>query len=520
MARKKIDYSQNLLDMGIGLSNEICNKSKSVSKTNRLEKKFKLNISNKSQKSIYFELCKNNFEAFCKYYLPKYFTHKFAPYQNAIMSILNNRFVSIKDYSTIKDNLMRKENEEYLRVNKYINGIIDCEPRNFGKSVRLSFAYPLWCLLYAKEQFILTFTSNKSMATQIISAIKNELLDNISILADFGETVLKANSNQIELKNGSMLYSVGYGSGVRGIRNKQHRPSLIILDDVSDIKNNTNSQLREKLYRWFKSTVLPLSKDGFIIMVNTILNNEDLPSTLLKEIKSGMFEDFIGIKLGCYDSQGYSIWESRWSCQELKKKEKELGYRAFTTELLNEPPNGSMIDKTWIKQYNKLDLLTCTEQPQYYMGIDPSAGSHDRSSIVISQKQNDTIYVVDTYNETVSPKKFIEVVFDYYTKYNPKKSYIENNGFQETLRTMIVDYGLSKNVKINISGIKATTSKANRLNELLFLIENGKIMFKNTSDELVYQLMDFPNGSYDDLVDALVYSVKASEVEQMVFSIT
>jgi predicted phage terminase large subunit-like protein len=62
-----------------------------------------------------------------------------------------------------------------------------------------------------------------------------------------------------------------------------------------------------------------------------------------------------------------------------------------------------------------------------------------------------------------------------------------------------------------LRGLKAGSDKVSRLVAVSRFFEAGRVYFLNSVNkiqELHDQLMEFPNGAHDDMVDALVYAVR------------
>jgi hypothetical protein len=56
----------------------------------------------------------------------------------------------------------------------------------------------------------------------------------------------------VRLRNGVVIETLGTGSKIRGRRNRQDRPSLIIVDDPQNEDHVTSAIRRERSWQWFK----------------------------------------------------------------------------------------------------------------------------------------------------------------------------------------------------------------------------------------------------------------------------
>ena len=117
-------------------------------------------------------------------------------------------------------------------------------PRDHAKSTIVSLAFVLWCVLYGKEKFVLLASATQDQAMLLLRTIKSELQRNPLLLADFPEICTPEHAprrpkpwrkDRITLPNGAMIAAHGAGRGVRGAKNVNERPGLIIADDIGVI---------------------------------------------------------------------------------------------------------------------------------------------------------------------------------------------------------------------------------------------------------------------------------------------
>jgi phage terminase large subunit-like protein len=83
-------------------------------------------------------------------------------------------------------------------------------PRGHAKSTILALAYPLWCVLYGKETFVLIVSNTADQAIQRLNDIKKQLETNPLFLSDFPEICRSKKkapwrNNRILLANGAMI---------------------------------------------------------------------------------------------------------------------------------------------------------------------------------------------------------------------------------------------------------------------------------------------------------------------------
>ena len=132
-------------------------------------------------------------------------------------------------------------------------------PRNHAKSTILSLIYPLWCMLYGKETFMLIVSNTSDQASSRLKDIKTQLETNPLLLSDFPEICGSKKQapwrrNRILLANGAMISAYGAEQEFRGVKKGKDRPGLIICDDLENLEQVREEQQRETLKTWFTGT--------------------------------------------------------------------------------------------------------------------------------------------------------------------------------------------------------------------------------------------------------------------------
>ncbi|MGL4524890.1 MAG: phage terminase large subunit [Spirochaetia bacterium] len=442
-----------------------------------------------------------SFEEFCQKYLSHAFSAAPAPYQKKIMQLI--------DQPTKKNaSALSTYGEIYSHHHsKKIHAIVDIEPRGFGKSTRLAFAYPLYCLLIKKSRFILLLASTQKQGEKLLYDIRIELEENHCLRKDF--EICRGRlwqAHQLYLDNGALILAKGAGQSIRGLKNRQFRPDLIICDDLLSDTHVHSVIRRQRIYDWLMRTVLPLAKESFFILVNTIFHPEDLPSRLLQRIENQELPGWVGLKFSAINEKAKSLWPSYWPVCVLEKKRQEIGSYAFSCEYQNNPlsKDGQVFQRHWFVYFlqqpplNTLDIC---------MGIDPSAGRHDLCAIVtIGKSPSGEIFVLDAWAQTCSAQALIEKIIQKFLIFNPKKIVFEDIGFQSIYREHIMREAAQKGLYLPMIGAKPGRMGKERILALSPLIENGLMIFSHHTQQLIQQLIDFPHADYDDLPDALYYA--------------
>lgn len=470
------------------------------------------------------ERASRDFTFFCRHYLKDYFFCDPAEYQTTLYDIIQTRELTeqqAKQLGRLTPAIFRST----FKPAKDIKGIVDVEPRGHGKSTRMTFAFPLWCLIFKKAYYIIIIGASGDQGVEQLDNIKYAIEENDLIIEDFGQlhkpnSGMTWTSSYLQLDNGTAIQAKGKGGSLRGARNKQHRPDMVIVDDVFKDMEAESQKLRDAVDKWFRRTVLPLGSDALFIVVNTITNEDDLPSRLMKDIIAGKMENWIGLRFSAEcppeegEEHGKPLWPQRYSWEELKKIQNRLGTLAYAQEYLSQPLSDEdrLFKAAWIQKVRKADMPSGMK---IFGGIDPATGAHDQSALVtigVEKGNGSRVYVLSSSGKTESTSKFTRRIIESFKFYKHKRLFMETVQFQAVYKDQILKDARDEGVTLPIRGVSpGRASKTVRLMSLSPLVENGLLVFGPGNEQLIDQLVGYPAAGFDDLCDALYYAVRASE---------
>jgi len=464
------------------------------------------------------ERARVDFIYFCREYLPHFFFEEPAGYQRTILEILNTQKVEVNQVKALKE-LIKPQYHEYFGIRENLKAVVDAEPREHGKTVRGGFAYPMWCALTEKRNFTLIIGASSTAAEENLENVKTELEDNEHLIDDFGD--LKGSTwknDKIVLANGTCIMARGAGASMRGVRHRQHRPDMVVMDDILKDEAAESKTQRDKLFRWCKRVVIPLGKKIFLLWINTIFHEDDLVCRLLAEIKDGQHPNWIGLRFSCWKKdrpEEGPLWPEHWPIEDLLEREGDVGSSAFATEYRNEPISEKerKFKKDWFIYFDPNEI-TVKKLLKRMQADDPATGVHDLSTIVSGGTDVDgIIYVWDAWGEDCSETRYIEQIIMKFLFFRPFRILFESVAFQKIYKKFILKESARLGVYLPIYEITPKgTQKEIRIKKLAPLIENGIIQFhpQNCKD-LIDQLYNWPKHTYDDLPDALAYLVEGME---------
>lgn len=466
------------------------------------------NQKDSANRDVRLKTAKTDFAYFCETYMPQAFPIAFADYQLALTRLVSTRQLSHADELLFKSATSKDDHCFIQMPDGPLEGILDIEPRDHGKTTRNTQALPLWLALNFPGSFIVICAASKDSAQDMIDGIKTMLEEDDVIIADYGVQKVKGNTwakRKIQLANGSAIQAMGAGQALRGVKNEFQRPTHIICDDLLKDDEVESVKRRRGLYRWFKRVVLNLGKGALTIIANTIMHPDDLPSRLLKEIADGTMEDWIGLRFGAIKPNGESLWPQRWPLADLMKKKKKLGSHIWATEYENKPMSDDekVFNMDMIKTYEpgEVDLRDC----DIGMAVDPATGSvgGDDSAIAVVAKHRATgiLYVLFADGWLESDLKFARRIVSIYLEFRPTFVTIEDVAFQKIYRREIQREAIRLGVILPSEGFRGG-NKFIRIKSLQALFETETLLILESMANLKDNLDMYPRGK-DDIADAL-----------------
>ena len=417
--------------------------------------------------------CEHNFELFCLTYLKRHFSKPFCELHHYITK----------------------------RVEAPSGGKRDAliAPRKFGKTTQINLAYPLWCIAYHKKRFILVIGESSGAAEGNLSSLTQEVETNELLQEDFphlkpamdrrGQSV-KWTDRQLVFSDHSTVMAKGMGSRMRGVKYRDMRPDLAIVDDPESPETADTFLKRRKHKRWFGGTFLGLGADDWdIFVIGNLPHHDALIADLVKDPEwNGRLYRAINIPkrenerypIGNRRSDGSPLWPAVWSHEKLEKYKKEpnVGTLGFAREMMNDPREEED------KPFNPLEFTYFDYTEEYRRSrpfvmtataVDPAGGQKEhefRKGIrdwccIISggRTKKGVIQIFDVRLTRRVPDEQIEFVLDVYQDYRTRRIGIEEVMFKNLYAPTMVKAARARSLYPTIMTLKHP--KQNKVSRIL-----------------------------------------------------
>lgn len=413
-------------------------------------------------------------------------------------------------------------------------------PRGHAKSSIVAGVFPLHHLMFGEgKKLIVLVSRTQDHAVKLLGLLKDtmDFSDQFrSIFGYWGSHSAKSwSKSEIELKDGSVIICKGTGQQLRGIKVGNQRPTLIIVDDPEDENNTKTAEAMETNLRWLLQSAVPSvdPRKGRIVIIGTPQHQRCLVETL-----KGM-HGWDNMTFKPDFEKNIALWENWWSIKKLLEKKKELEsinrlsvfYREYACEIVGDEDQLFKADdfrffegdfyrknnKNYLK-LTSLDGVPCDKivPINVFTGVDPASSvkrGADYSVIYnLAVDDEENRYSLPYYRKHAKPLDLAESIVDNFRRYHSEKTRIESVGYQEMLREYVLKRSREENLFIPGLNIKENprNSKSNRLESLQPIFAKRQMYIHQDQQDLMDELLLFPRGKHDDILDGLYYANKGS----------
>lgn len=431
-------------------------------------------------------------------------------------------------------------------------------PRGGAKSTIGTLALPLREAVECWEPYIWIVSDTKHQACAHLENIKAELMDNARLAEDFPDAVGRGpvwRGNSIVLCNDVTIEAFGTGQRIRGRRRGEHRPSLIICDDLQNDGHIRSAMQREHSRTWFHGTLINAGTPHTnVVNLATALHHQAIAMELHRTSgwNSRIFQSIVRwpenmshwnqweaivtdlsnpnhqSAAAQFHQQHHQsmhagavvLWPEVEGLDVLMRHRVESGHAAFEREKQNSPVNPDVCE--WPESYFDETIWFETwpsDLPLKTMALDPSKGTDARRGdysalVVLGVDRHGVIFVEADLARRPVPEIVAQGV-EWFRRFRPDAFAVEANQFQDLLGSHFeMEFCRQGILAARPVPIENHTAKQVRIRRLGPYLSSRRLRFKSDSPStrlLVEQLQGFPIADHDDGPDALEMAIRLAE---------
>lgn len=391
-------------------------------------------------------------------------------------------------------------------------------PPGSAKSTYSSILFPPYWLERNPGKLIIGASHSGDLAERFGRKVRN-IVDSREY-RDLFDTTLASDSKAAgrwETSKGSEYYAVGVRGSITG-----RRADIGLIDDpVKGRKEAESAMIQNDTWEWYLSDFRTrLKPDAAIVIIQTRWVEDDLSGRILPSDYAGESGPVVsddgelwevvnlpqeareGDPLG--REPGELLWPEWFSPDWVEQEKTILGPRNWNA-LHQQDPTPDAGD-----YYRREDFRWYKQAPKHltiYMSGDyaVSEGEGDYSQVgVWGVDPDDNIYLLDLYKGQVNSLELVDALIDFNEKYEPMVSIGETGVIRRAIEPILKRRMREKKSYMRLEWlVHSEGNKPAMGRSFQAMVQQNRVYLPRTSwaEELLSELVKFPNGKYDDGAD-------------------
>lgn len=393
-------------------------------------------------------------------------------------------------------------------------------PPRHGKSELVSVQFPAWYFGRNPDRQMISASYSADLAHSFGRQVRNILH------SPEYQRVFRTRLSEDSTSKGSwatqgkgVYNAVGVGGSATG-----KGAHLLNIDDPIKNRQDADSEvIRQSVWDWYTSTARTrLMPGGAIVLTLTRWHDDDLAGRILKKQEEARlagkpYDEWEIIELPAIAVQdeperriGEALWEERYPLEELEKIKADIGVFDWNALYQCSPLDDSTREfkTSYFKEIDKpiVDGL----ETNCFISIDTAVSqkaSADFTGIAINFVDKQNNWYLMTRKLKITPLELIDQLFTLYERHRPTRIGIEKTIFLQAVKPFLDGEMRRRGIFLPIHELEHNqVNKETRIRSLLPRYQSGSVYhIKGECDALVDELIRFPKGVHDDVVDAVAY---------------
>lgn len=380
-----------------------------------------------------------------------------------------------------------------------------------------------------RREYILLICSTKTIAENRLKAIEREFSDSPEMMAGVAG-IPEQSGKAFEVWYGSgrkvRIETYGRGTAVRGANWAGKRPDLIICDDIQDFEDLESETQPEKDWKWFLSDVMDLGQNSRIFMIGNNLGEKCIMERVIRNKGNIDFEAFVipiaqeRFEAGQGNEYGElhaPTWPEKNDIEDIRaEREKyrameklDIWYRNKMCRTV--APESQMFKRKHFRYYDPRELDA--SRLSIFMIVDPATSEeevNDRTAIlVVGVSSEGHWFILDVWAEREKPSVCFDRIFEMVVQWRPIVVGYEKVQYQAAIEDFLIKEMPRRNIFFNVVPLTAARRKELRIETALQpRYVHGAIWHPMQTPwvaKVESELLAFPHGEHDDVIDALAY---------------
>lgn len=283
----------------------------------------------------------------------------------------------------------------------------------------------------------------------------------------------------------------------------------VIDDPFADRQEADSQTIRDNVDDWFTAVVTTrIGPGGGVLLMHTRWHLDDLAGRLQERAKDGgdtwQIASYPAIR-----PDGTAL-PSRFSLAEFQRKRANMPSRDWLALYQQTPAaeGGAYFDRAWITNWD-----TVPEGSRFYMTVDFAISERQEADYTVvlpfAVGPDRLLYLMQPERAHLTGRGIIDTIHRLAAKHQPLEIMVEKGQIWQSLASIWKEECRRLSKWYAIREVVPITDKQNRARSIQGLMEMGRVRFPRgsfTTDTWIPELLGFPVGKHDDLVDALAYA--------------
>ncbi len=387
--------------------------------------------------------------------------------------------------------------------------IVNAPPRS-AKSLLVSIAFVAYTLARDPSHKFVCASYSGDLA-RALHADCRRLMESKWYRSITSTRLAKSTEDEIVTTRGGYRLATSVGATLTGLGG-----DTLIIDDALSSNEARSDTSRPQANEWLAGTALSRLNNtmtGKIILVMQRFHQADPTGYLLE--KGGWLplvlpaiapcDLSIPIIPGTYKwKAGEPLQRVRQPLHALEDLKRQMGFEKFSAQYLQDPlPElGNLLKRTWLREYNTLtphpnDLIV----QSWDTAMKSTKGSNYSVCLTFVVRNSNQYFLWDVLRQKLEFPALVAAAKSQAQKFKPKAILIEDQTSGTSLIAQLRSDGLQ-----GIIPIKSVKSKTQRMEGETAKLESGSLLLPESAhwlEDFLKEYLAFPNGKYDDQIDAL-----------------
>lgn len=395
--------------------------------------------------------------------------------------------------------------------------------RESGKTQIVLRAFPIYSLVFPSRDrdYIVLIKNNATLASAKLREIEHEYQTN---------PILSANLVKVHEESGSVfsvdvrdvygeiinvrIEAYGKGASIRGLANQDRRPKIAIIDDPQDTEDSQSETTLEKDWEWFLSDVMFLGQNTRIFLIGNNLGERSIIERVFKNTEELKFDTY---KIPAV-IDGKSAWPEKYNIQGIEEDKENYRKLGKLDIWFREKMCEAIADETRrfkredFRYYSVSTMTDIISRCNIFIPVDLAiSGKRDADYTALPIVGIDFLnnwFILDVIHGHLDPTQTIDSIFASVSRWKALGVGIEKVAYQRALIHFITREMATRGIFFPVHELAAEKQKEIRIMALQPRFRAHTIWFPDHAPwltELESELLMFPKGEHDDIIDALAY---------------